>query len=294
LNVNGELFYSAADPAHGTELHAATPTGAAALNVDLGSGFAIDEGDTKDVTFTAKVTGGTAKTFKWYFGDGKSRIVAASNGGAKQSFSYTDFSPGTVSVRVIVRMKDGRIARGQVTLTINNIAPTVKLKITQGSSVTVPYYLNEYTVNIKDPGKNEKFTIDWTFPDGTKAQVIATKAGSYAMPHRYFSTVTAGFVTVGVTDSSGGYDHASKLVTVQAITVAKLKLGYSLLIGGVKGPHKFVLEALPTGVEVLLDGLAELPPVKLVKLITIVAPPTDQIVIPPVLKHISTVLLTKH
>ncbi len=173
-----------------------------APTVEAGADQSADEGDT--VSFSGSFTDpGTSDThtYEWDFGDGSTGT------GMTPTHQYGD--NGEYTVILTVTDKDDGVGSDTLTITVNNVAPTVDA----GSDQTVD---EDSTVNFDcaftDPGWLDTHTFVWDFGDGS-----STATGPLVLYHVY---VCPGVytVTLTVTDDDGGIGTDSLVVTVLDIT----------------------------------------------------------------------------
>jgi PKD repeat protein len=126
------------------------------------------------------------------------------------SYTWADDYTGTVTVQV--RDDDGGIGNDALTVTVNNVAPTVSIdSIEQLQAFALPdltiLILDPavFTGSASDPGA-DTFTYDWTFGDNAGASGSAV-IHSYGVPDTYPITLT-------VEDDDGGVGTASVALTV--------------------------------------------------------------------------------
>jgi PKD repeat protein len=294
-NVNGNLFYQAGDTAHGSELHEVaggdvpTPT---PLEVHIAGDFDIDEGDPTQVKFKVTVTGGSAKTFVWDFGDGTHATVTVSSPVTARTFyhAYTHSNPGAYTAKCTVTGANGSAGLGRAHLAIHNVAPV--LTVTESSFNVVPYLPVTFTAHIKDPGVNDKFTLHWNFGDGTPTvvQTVGT-VDQVSITHAYTKVNTDPEISVSVVDQFGGYDHSGTLVSVRK--TAKVDLGNgkeALLIGTPPGNHTIEVKTSGNDVNVIIDGqLQDFVSQDVLKGILIAKGPHDKLTLSSSLDDITTV-----
>ncbi|RLJ18334.1 hypothetical protein DJ031_11785 [bacterium endosymbiont of Escarpia laminata] len=168
--------------------------------VDAGADQTINEGDT--ASFNGGFTDPGAvdtHTIEWNFGDG-----TTDSGSLTPSHTYTD--NGIYTVTLTVTDKDGGVGTDSLTVTVNNVAPTVEAgpdqTIDEGDTTS-------FSGSFTDPGTVDTHTVEWNFGDG------ATESGSLTPSHTY-ATAGVYMVTLTVTDKDGGVGSDTLMVTVQA------------------------------------------------------------------------------
>ena len=175
--------------------------------VEAGGDLSADEGDT--VAFAGSFTDpGTADTHTvvWDFGDG-----ASAPGTLTPTHVYAD--NGVYTVTLIVTDDDGSVGSDTLTVTVNNVAPTVNAGADQsaneGDTVT-------FGGSFTDPGSADTHTatIDWGEGAGPEAGIVNGAAGTVSGDHVYAAAGTY-TVTVTVTDDDGGTGSDTLTVTVE-------------------------------------------------------------------------------
>ncbi|RLJ18328.1 hypothetical protein DJ031_11755 [bacterium endosymbiont of Escarpia laminata] len=173
-----------------------------APSANAGPDQTINEGDTANFSGSFTDPGSVdTHTIEWNFGDGSAPV----SGSLTLSHVYAD--NGVYTVTLIVTDKDGGIGSDILTVTVNNVAPSVDAGADQ--------MFNEgdtanFSGSFTDPGSVDTHTIEWNFGDGS-----ATVNGSLTPSHTY---PTAGVYTVTliITDKDGGVGSDTLTVTVQA------------------------------------------------------------------------------
>jgi PKD repeat protein len=168
--------------------------------VDAGVDQTVDEGS--PVTFAGSFTDpGTLDTHSvtWNFGDGTEPAVDT----LAPTHTYADNGVYTVTLTVVD--DDGAEGTDTLTVTVNNVAPTVEAgpdqTATEGSSVT---FNGEFT----DPGWLDTHAITWDFGDGTP------QVSGVLDPSHVYGDDGVYTVTLNVSDNNGGTQTDSLTVTV--------------------------------------------------------------------------------
>ncbi len=173
-----------------------------APSVDAGADQMFNEGDAANFSGSFSDPGSVdTHTIEWNFGDGSATV----SGSLTPSHAYADNSVYTVTLTVTD--KDGGIGTDTLTVTVNNIAPSVDAGADQ--------MFNEgdaanFSGSFSDPGSVDTHTVEWNFGDGS-----ATVSGSLT-PSRTYPTAGVYTVTLTVTDKDGGIGSDTLTVTVQA------------------------------------------------------------------------------
>ncbi|WP_416350892.1 PKD domain-containing protein [Rivularia sp. UHCC 0363] len=157
----------------------------------------INEGDTANYTATVTDPGDDKLTYSWNFGDGSTPKT-----GENVSHIFTD--DGIYTVTLTVEDGDGGIATETITVTVNNVAPTITeitgdTNINEGDIATFKAIAN-------DPG-NDKLTYTWDFGDGS------TPIQGDNVSHKYLDNGDY-TVTLTVTDDDGASTTQTQTLTV--------------------------------------------------------------------------------
>lgn len=220
--------------------------------VDAGADISIDEGDTfvRSGSFTDPGADTWSATVD--YGDGTGTNALTLNG-VDFNLSHTYADDGTFAVTVKITDDDAGEGAGTVTITVNNLAPTVDA----GADAT----LVEGDTFVRfgaftDPGLLDTWSATVDYGDGTGTQVLALNGTGFDLNHPY---ADAGIftVTVTVTDDDGGEGLAFATVTVLSLQEATQSLidEVNLLAGvlGQKGAEKLV-KRLDQGIKKLEKG----------------------------------------
>ncbi|MFW9917240.1 MAG: PKD domain-containing protein, partial [Candidatus Thorarchaeota archaeon] len=176
-----------------------------APTVDAGVDQTVDEGSV--VTFAAIFTdpGADTHTYQWSFGDGTS-----ASGTLEPTHVYAD--DGVYIVTLTVTDDDGGVGTDTLTVTVNNVAPTVSIDaIEQLQAFALPDLTvlaldpAVFTGSASDPGA-DTLTYYWTFGDDVGASGSSV-THSYDVPGTYTVILT-------VEDDDGGVGTASVALTV--------------------------------------------------------------------------------
>jgi PKD repeat protein len=171
-----------------------------APTVEAGADQIVNEGDL--VSFVAAISdAGSADTHTvlWEFGDGSSAS------GPTLTHTYAD--NGVYMVTLTVTDDDGGMGSDTLTVTVNNLAPTVEAgadqMVNEGDLVS-------FSGSFTDPGSADTHTVLWDFGDGSTASGALTPTHVYADNGVYMVTLT-------VTDDDGGMGSDTLTVTVNNV-----------------------------------------------------------------------------
>jgi large repetitive protein len=217
-----------------------------APTIALSGNLTVDEGSSYTLTLGAVTDPGqdtpTSYTINW--GDGNAEVVDSLG-------DYTHvYADGTVNrtISVLVTDEDGAHANaGTLTVTVNNVPPTVALggpdNVSEGSTYTLAIG------PVTDPGTDtvSSYSIDWG--DGSEAQVLtAAQLNALAgdVTHVYADGLSTPTITVDLVDEDGTHLSAgSKSITVNNVAPTASVTGadsvnegsvYTLSVGAVVDP----------------------------------------------------------
>ncbi len=188
-----------------------TPTQTAPV-ANAGGPYTVNEGGTVQLTGAAST--GTLLTYAWdldgdgVFGETGAGATRGSETGATPTFSAVGLDgPSTRTVSLRVTDSIGQTSTTTVTITINNVAPTLVISgnntLAEGST---------YTLNLSatDPGVDtiSKWVITWG--DGT----IQTINSNPSSATHIFADNGSYTITATATDEDGTYNANSKSLTV--------------------------------------------------------------------------------
>ncbi len=135
--------------------------------------------------------------------------------GTATSASFANADNGTRVLYARVFDKDGGFSDYNTTVVVNNVAPTISLAVTPGTSVAAGTNVTVTSTTFDPAGTNDLLTLTWTVTkngvafgtasSGTTYQLLAPGAGVYV-------------ITLTANDGDGGVTQAATTVTVTAIT----------------------------------------------------------------------------
>jgi len=195
-----------------------------APTAEAGADQTVNEGES--VSFTDPGWLDT-HTFEWDFGDG-----SPTSGTLTPTHAYGD--NGVYTVTLTVADDDGGEGDDELTVTVNNVAPTVtSVSMDQPNLhfILPNVHTLTFTGNFTDPGWLDTHTIEWNFGDGSTDAGTLTEeneepdaTGTTSAEHAYSEPGTY-TVTLTITDDDGGTGTDTWVVTVltaeDAITVVK-------------------------------------------------------------------------
>ena len=173
---------------------------------------AVLEGGSTNITVNASDAAGDIDDLLFSFdcdGNGVFEVEAGSSNST--TCTYTD-GPATVTVKVKVDDQDGAVTDGEVTVTVNNAAPTVAA----GADATIDEGRTFLSAgSFSDPGP-DTWTATVDFGDGTGVQDLGLLGTSFTLKHVYADDGPF-TVTVAVTDDDGDAGSGDLVVTVTNI-----------------------------------------------------------------------------
>jgi len=184
-------------------------TTAAALQASV-TGLPNSSNSGAAVMATAQATGGAAgqDTYSWLVTTNGTTFAS----GTGSALTFTPGNGGTYVVALTVTDSSGKTASAGKSLTVNDVAPTVKLT---APSTGLPAQSLSFSATATDPSPAETaagFTFTWTFGDGS------TASGA-AVTHTYAATGTF-VVTVKAAAADGLVGSASSSVAVGSMPSA--------------------------------------------------------------------------
>jgi len=185
------------DGGAGSDIITVTVKNAAPV-VQAGSDLRSNEGDIVNFSGSFSDSGTEdTHTVSWDFGDGSPSV----GGSLAPTHIYAD--DGLYAVTLTVTDKDGGVGTDTLTVTVDNVIPTVEagddLTATEGDALG-------FSATFSDPGE-DTHAITWHFGDGS------TTSGTLTPTHYYGDNGTY-TVTVTVTDDDGGAGTDTCTVTV--------------------------------------------------------------------------------
>ncbi len=166
----------------------------------------VDEGEVVNYRALATDPGDDELTYSWNFGEGTPEVTGA-------DVAHTFTQNGTYDATVTVTDDDGASTVSNLTITVNNVAPTLDTESTatgeEGSAVT-------FEATFNDPG-NDDLSVTWDFGDGsdtlTTNYPAASEVSSETQTHTYADNDTY-IATVTITDSDGATTSREIEVTI--------------------------------------------------------------------------------
>jgi PKD repeat protein len=191
-----------------------------APTANAGSDQTVNEGDT--VNFSGSFTdpgSSDTQTISWDFGDSTSD----NSGTLTPTHVYTD--NGTFTVTLIVTDDDGGVGTDTMTVTVNNVAPTItsvnldSTSINENDSVAL-------SGSFTDPSSVDTHDVTISWGDNSTDTTLSLTSGEKSfsnVTHQYLDdnptgTVSDNYtVTVTITDDDGGSGNATTTITVQDV-----------------------------------------------------------------------------
>lgn len=152
-------------------------------------------------------------------------VISPTIGGGVMTATYTYLDDANVLVLPSVVDDDGGIGSRPVTVTVNNVAPTVTASPTQTVNLNTPFTLQLATYS--DPGTLDTHTTTIAWGDGSFIAQPVAVANVVTGTHTYTATGTYS-VTVTVVDDDGGTGVDILWITVEdsptAITLRRVEV----------------------------------------------------------------------
>jgi len=201
---------------------------------DAGPDQTVNEGDTVSFSGSATDAGSCdVLSYSWNFGDGTSAVT----GTLTPTHEYCD--NGVYTVTLTVTDDDGASVSDTLTVTVNNVAPTVtKGAMDQPNPEFILPIVHTLTFHatFSDPGWCDTHTALWSFGDGqtdvgtpTEENIQPDATGTVTTTHAYGAPGDY-LVTVTVTDDDGGATvseswsvHVADVVEAKHITAAYIQ-----------------------------------------------------------------------
>ncbi len=201
-NYNVILTVTDKDGGVTTQTTAVKVDNVAPVIVSISKPTKIDEGQA--ITFAATATDVGIKdtlTYSWNFGDSTTQASG-------QTTTHTFADNGNYNVILTVTDKDGGVTTQNVTVKVDNVAPTIV-------SITKPTTINQgqaatFAATATDPGTLDTLNYSWNFGDNTQPTTGQNAAHTFTTAGNFTLTLT-------VTDKDG-----AATTTTQQITVAPL------------------------------------------------------------------------
>ena len=185
----------------------------APIIVGAGTDQTVEEGTSLDLKGSFTASGSHTYSYRWDFGDG-----SVEDSSLTTSHAYAD--DGIYTVNLTVTDEEGDFGNDTLTVTVNNVAPTVSSTgalISENGTATV-------SGTISDPGAVDTFEVEINWGDGN-TETFSYPSGSteFSEDHQYMDDDPSGTpsddytVTVTVTDDDTGEGTASTTVTVNNV-----------------------------------------------------------------------------
>ena len=194
-----------------------------AATVDEGSEYTLTLGDIVDPGDDSV----TEYVINW--GDGSSDTIAAVDLPASGEVSHTySNGPAAPTIRMDLVDEDGTHENaGSLSLTVNNVAPTIAISGADSVDEGSPYSLT--LGDIVDPGDDDhSITVDWG--DGSAVETIAV--GTDSVDHVFADGASTPTISVTVTDSDGASTTATQAVTVNNVAPTLNLSGATSIVAG--------------------------------------------------------------
>jgi cysteine-rich repeat protein len=165
--------------------------------VDAGANKTVNEG--QSVSFSGSNTdprAGQTWTYTWNWGDGTANTTGT------LTPTHTFAQQGTYTVRLTVRDNGGLEGTDTLTVTVNNVAPTITSPTTTQRNINEGSAL-DLTITFSDPG-NDTYTVTVTWASGVTSTVsVAAGAGTKtATTSRVYTNQGTHAASVAVSDGT--------------------------------------------------------------------------------------------
>ena len=181
------------------------------ITVDAGGPYSVNEGASITLTAHGLRGNGEVLTYAWDLDNNGSYETAG------QEVSYTGIN-GPLEVTVSVQATDGVLTgTDSVTITINNVAPTVEVPVVDPNPSTAGTGLAA-TANFSDPGSggDGPYACTVDYGDGSGPLEGVANSTSCEGPLHIYAASGAFTVTVSITDKDGASDSNSVVHNVKA------------------------------------------------------------------------------
>jgi glucose/arabinose dehydrogenase len=210
-----------------------------------GAAGPVDEGSPVTLDSTVVDPGSLdTHTFDWQvLKDGAPYAV-----GALATLDFTPDDDGTYTVILSVTDDDGGVGSDSVTITVNNVLPTLDLvgddDIDEGGS----YPLN--VENLFDPGDDTATTIAISWGDTTPLATFAPQDLPQSLVHQYVDGPASYLIIATVIDEEGVHEAQTKSILVNNLAPTAQLLNGGPVVEGSNGIVQFVNPNDPSMIDV--------------------------------------------
>jgi PKD repeat protein len=196
---NVTLSVDDGDGGIGTDQLTVTVNNISPQNVEAGNNQTTNEGTAVSFSGSATDPGvNDVLTYNWNFGDGQ--------GATGQNVGHTYGDNGNFQVVLTVDDGDGGAGADNLTVTVNNVAPTASAG---GPYSAVMHYPLQFNGSATDPGTDDVLTYEWDLDDDGQYDDYT---GRY--PVKTYTSAGTYNVSLRVTDDDGGSDTDNTTVEV--------------------------------------------------------------------------------